>query len=203
VFSRFTHSIDSPDSPWVVVNKVRPLEPADYVPQDLAALTGPPGGAGQRMRAEAAEDFLAMEDALRDEGLSLRVSTAYRSFNFQSGIFNDYRNRWGLARAETFAARPGHSEHQTGLAVDVYTTEECRLRACFAQADAYVWLQDNAAAYGFIERYPEGETAVTGFDFEPWHWRWVGADLAQEMRRTGEHTLEEFFRLAPAPDYAD
>lgn len=200
---RPAHSLVDPASPWVVVNKARPLEPDDYVPADLTSLTGPSGGSSQRMTPDAADDFLALYAALDGEGLPLRVTTAYRSYNFQSSIFNDYLNTWGRQRAETFSARPGYSEHQTGYAVDVYTTEQCRLKACFADTDTYAWLEANAADYGFIERYPEGSSDITGYRHEPWHWRWVGQDLALEMKSAGERTMEEFFHLAPAPDYLD
>lgn len=201
--NRPDHSLDDPESPWVVVNKVRPLRPVEYVPENLTALAGVPGGANQRMTAEAAADFLALYEALSDEGLPLRVGTAYRSYNFQSGIFADYLQVWGREHTETLVARPGHSEHQSGYAVDVHTTAACRLKPCFADSDTYAWLRANAADYGFIERYPEGFEEITGYSFEPWHWRWVGQDLALELRAAPERTLEEFFGLPPAPDYRD
>ncbi len=200
-FPRDTHSLDNAASPWVVVNKQRPLDPVDFVPGELVTLTGVPGGGSQQMQAQAAADFLDMAAHASDDGFTLRVTTAYRSYNFQDGLYRRYLADWGRERAETFVARPGHSEHQTGLAVDVYDTEACRLKECFAESDTYAWLERHAANYGFIVRYPDGLQDVTGYRYEPWHLRWVGRELAFQMHLEGALTMEEFFDLPAAPDY--
>jgi D-alanyl-D-alanine carboxypeptidase len=129
------------------------------------------------------------------------VSTAYRSYGQQAGIFNEYVASDGVERAETFSARPGYSEHQTGLSLDVYDPAGCHLQRCYAETKSGEWLSEHAAEFGFIERYPEGESSVTGYKWEPWHWRYVGVELAEYMRDEQISTLEEVFGLPSAPDY--
>jgi len=202
-FSKHAFLLDTPASPWVVVNKRRPLEPQDYVPPELVELTELPGGGGQYLIPEAAEALRALHAAADAEGAGFRVSTAYRSYERQREIFADYVRRLGTAKAELAAARPGYSEHQTGRAVDIYTTAECRLKQCFADTPAGRFVAAHAHEHGFIVRYPEGKTDVTGYEYEPWHLRYVGVELATEMHVTGPYTMEEFFDLPPAPDYLD
>lgn len=186
-FDKSARSIDDPNSIWLVVNKLRPLNPADYAPADLVSL---PGG---QMRAESAAAFTVMADAAAAQGFSIIAASAYRSFAEQTAIY---------AGDDNLTARPGYSEHQTGLTVDIATpTGECRIYQCFGDMAEGVWLRDNAWQYGFLLRYPADKTAVTGYDFEPWHFRYIGVDLATEMHNTGITTLEEFFGLPPAPVY--
>lgn len=195
------YDLDSPDSVTVVVNKSRPLEPETYAPDDLMDLTAIPGGASQQLRAEAADALLALHRDAAAAGAGFSVSTAYRSYGFQESLFGDYADRRGVSAAETFSARPGYSEHQTGLGVDVYSSSACRLKRCFGEEDAGRWVADHGWEYGFVVRYPDGSEHVTGYIYEPWHLRYVGTDLAGEMRESGEATLEEFLGLDPAPDY--
>lgn len=193
------HSIDAPESIWVVVNKQRPLDPIDYEPSDLVG-TGVPGGG--ELAEEAALALRDMHAAAREDGAPFSVSTAYRSYNFQKGLFQQYVASDGVAAAERYSARAGYSEHQTGLSVDLFDPSEgCHLKRCFGTTDAGKWLYANAADYGFIERYPDGETDTTGYKWEPWHWRYVGVELAQYMRDEDISTLEEVFDLPPAPSY--
>ncbi len=193
------HSIDKPDSVWVVVNKRRALDPLEFEPKDLVG-TGVPGGG--ELTKEAAAALRKMYEAAAADGAPFRVSTAYRSYNFQKGLFQDYVRSDGVVAAERYSARPGYSEHQTGLSLDVLDPAEgCHLKRCFATTDAGKWLYKHAADYGFIERYPDGGTDVTGYKWEPWHWRYVGVELAQYMREEGIATLEEAFDLPAAPSY--
>lgn len=193
------HSIDDPGSIWVVVNKTRPLSPLTYEPGDLTG-TGIPGG--NQVTAETATHLRKMYAAAMDAGAPFAVSTAYRSYNFQKGLFAQYVASDGVAKAETFSARAGYSEHQTGLALDLYDVAAgCALKRCYAETKSGKWLVKHAADYGFIERYPEGASDVTGYKWEPWHWRYVGVDLAQYMRDQSIVTLEEVFGLPAAPDY--
>jgi len=193
------HSIDDPNSVWVVVNKQRPVDPKNFEPDDLTA-TGIPGG--NEVTRSAATALKRMYAAAADDGAGFGSSTAYRSYNFQKGLFQQYVNQSGVAKAETFSARPGYSEHQTGFALDLYDLDAgCAHTECFANTAAGKWLVKHAADYGFIERYPDGATKVTGYKWEPWHWRYVGVELAQYMRDQKIDTLEEVFGLPPAPDY--
>lgn len=202
-FDKSAHSVDDPSSQWIVANKIRPLEPLDFEPTDLEYLEGVPGGGDQQMRSEAAQALQDLYNDLDDAGLTLRVTTAYRSYGFQESLYNEYVSVWGLDSAESLVARPGYSEHQTGLSVDVFKSDACRLEECFADSDTYAWLESNAADYGYVVRYPDGKEDVTGYRFEPWHLRYVGVELATEMKETEVQTLEEFFDLPQAPAYED
>ena len=109
----------------------------------------------------------------------------------------------GQAGADLTSARPGHSEHQTGLAVDISAVPAtCALDQCFADTVQGKWLAKNAYKWGFVLRYPNKMTSITGYEFEPWHYRYVGVELATEMHTTGIKTLEQFFDLPAAPGYA-
>lgn len=189
------HSFDDPASPWVVVNKARPLDPQSWEPAELevveeAELVPQAAAALQRMIAAAGE-----------QELELRTGTGYRTYGYQEFIYADYVDEFGQDSADQFSARPGFSEHQTGWAVDLYSSEQCRLQECFAREPAGVWVTDHAHEYGFVIRYPRGEEEVTGYQFEPWHLRYVGPELATFMREQGISTLEHAFNLPAAPDY--
>lgn len=192
-FDRAARSIDDPASIWVVVNKLRPLEPQDYEPEDLVEVpveyTNEP-----LLRQEASDAVVAMFQAALDEaGLELASNSAYRSYSSQENVYDG---------DDLTTARPGYSEHQTGLTIDIGPISgECSLEECFGETPEGIWLRDNAWRFGFILRYPADQTAVTGYTFEPWHFRYVGTELAAEMRETGVPTLEQFFGLPPAPDY--
>ena len=194
-FDRAQLSIDDPASAWVVVNKARPLAPLDFAPADLVDI-----GGGRQLRAEAAQAMADMIAAAAAEGLTITVQSAYRSYDHQVGTFTQQVARFGEARAEVQVARPGHSEHQTGLAADV-GGGGCDIESCFATTAEGRWVAANGPRFGFVVRYPDGRQDVTGYKYEPWHVRYVGAALATELQRTGVPTLEEFFGLPAAPGY--
>jgi len=200
-FDTTQFSIDDPNSIWVVSNKQRPLNPMDFAPADLSIPVGVDNEFAQPLREPAARAVEQMVAAAAAEGIPLRIISAYRDVGTQNALYTRYVQRDGQAAADTYSARPGHSEHQTGLAVDFDDYGSCYLAACFADTPAGMWLAEYANDYGFIIRYPSGSENVTGFQFEPWHLRYVGKDLAQELKRTATPTLEEFFGLPPAPNY--
>ena len=111
--------------------------------------------------------------------------------------------KFGLVAGENLAARPGYSEHQTGLAADLGAVgqDACRIRVCFAQTPSGKWLAANAWQFGFILRYPDGQSATTGYQFEPWHYRYVGLDLSTKMHNAGATVLEKYFGLPAAATY--
>ncbi|WP_062136131.1 M15 family metallopeptidase [Demequina aestuarii] len=189
------HSLDDPASPWVVVNKSRAIDPLTWVPPELDSDGGAP------MVPEASLALAAMRAAAADAGVAISVGSGYRAYGSQRSIYSEYVSRWGRARADRFSARPGHSEHQSGFAVDVFGSLGCRLKACFADEPAGEWVVAHGHEYGFIVRYPPGAEEVTGYKHEPWHLRYVGVELATEMRERGIATMEEFFSLDPAPEY--
>jgi zinc D-Ala-D-Ala carboxypeptidase len=195
-FDRGLRSIDDPDSTWVVVDKLRPLQPLGYEPADLVDV-----GGGLLLRAEAAQAVAALRAEAAAAGLDVVVQSAYRSFEYQQGLFGSATARFGVAGAELRSARPGYSEHQTGLAVDV-GGGGCDIERCFGDTAEGRWVVANAHRSGFLVRYPAGSEQITGYQYEPWHLRYVGPELATEMHETGVATLEEFFGLPPAPGYA-
>ncbi|MEV8213327.1 M15 family metallopeptidase [Leifsonia sp. NPDC077715] len=193
-FDKAALSHDDPASPWVVVNKPRGLHPMTYAPDDLVY----PDVAyvnRQPMRQQTAAALVAMFQAgKREAGLEFSVQSAYRSYDSQTRVYDDDVARNGQAYADTDTARPGHSEHQTGLAVDISALPaRCSLDACFGQTPQGRWLAANAWRFGFLLRYPADKVAVTGFTYEPWHFRFIGVPLATELHTTGVSTLEEFF----------
>lgn len=208
-FDRTARSLDDPTSIWVVSNKLRPLQPVDYYPADLV-YPNIESTNGQPLRQETAEAAERMAAAAASAGAPLRLVSAFRSYDTQVSVYGSFVVNSGQAYADTTSARPGHSEHQTGLTADFdsaagtdpFGYDACMLDTCFADTPAGQWLAANAADYGFIERYPNGLEGITGFHYEPWHYRFVGVELAQEMRKEGVRTLEEFFGLPAAPDYA-
>lgn len=198
-----SYSIDSPDSPWVVVNKQRPLDPVDFAPDDVASVPGVRVLDGGGLRQEAADALAAMHTAADQAGVAFKVSSAYRDYARQGEIYAEYVAESGTADADMFSARQGHSEHQTGWSADLFDTEACRLKECFGTSESGRWVAKHASEYGFILRYPEGTAEVTGYQYEPWHVRYIGVELATQMREQHVDTLEEFFGLPPAPDYAE
>ena len=201
-FDKLAHPLDDPTSIWLVVNKTFPLVPKDWVPTDLTSMPGIPEGSDQQMRAEAAGALTTLYQAANAAGAGFRVSTAYRSYSFQKALYDPRARTRGVAVADTTTARPGFSEHQTGLAVDIYTTDACHLDQCFGATAAGKYVAEHAWEFGFVIRYPEGKEGVTGYIWEPWHLRYVGKDLSAAMHESGVTTLEEFFGLPAAPNYA-
>jgi D-alanyl-D-alanine carboxypeptidase len=199
-------SITDPKSTWIVVNKLRPLKPIKYVPTDLVApkfgtLNANPYGRKLRKEASTAAYRLAMAMYAEGKG-SLIIQSAYRSYAEQKTIHARQVERYGLKAGEALAARPGYSEHQTGWALDVSARGQgCQIRVCFGQTKAGLWLAQNAYKYGFIVRYPNNATPTTGYQYEPWHLRYVGKGLAKVMHDDKVLTLEKFFKLPAAPNY--
>lgn len=194
-FDKTKFSTDSPASIWIIANKKRPLNPIDYAPTDLVAV-----GGGQRLRSEAATKLQELMNAAKTEGLRISPLSGYRSYQTQVSVYNNEVETYGQAVADTQSARPGTSEHQTGLAIDV-GGGGCGIEDCFGNTAEGKWLAANAYKFGFIIRYVEGKQDITGYRAEPWHIRYIGVELATEMHEKGVQTLEEFFGLPAAPSY--
>lgn len=186
----------SPESLRCLVNKMRPFAQKDWAPSDLVDFEG------QQLRAEAAQAARTMMDAAKAEGVTLTVSSAYRSYAVQQQTYQHWVSVNGQKVADQLSARPGYSEHQTGLAIDFSSPEGCRLEECYEDTRAGRWLAKNAQNYGFILRFPKDQQAVTGYLFEPWHYRYLGKDLTARYAASGANTLEEFLGTGAAPDYA-
>lgn len=188
--------LDSADSPTVVVNKARPLDPVDHAPAALEPVDG------VQLRPEAAEAFEVLRADAAAAGHRLTVLSGYRSYERQQQVYDGWVRVHGQKGADRLSARPGHSEHQTGLAVDIgdAATPACDLGTCFGATPAGRWVADHAHEHGFVVRYPAGSEAVTGFAAEPWHLRWLGPEAAAEVRAAGG-VVETAFGLPSAPDY--
>ena len=166
------------DDPYlrILVDKNHPL-PEDYEPDDLMELSYKSYRAGitdvmmLRRKAEAALEEMAA--AARTSGLTLTVSSAYRSYEYQIGSFERWTARLGLEQAERVSARPGRSQHQLGLAVDFGSISNS-----FAETTVGKWIAANAAGFGFSLSYPRGYEDITGYGWESWHYRYVGRELA-------------------------
>ncbi len=176
---------DEANSITVVVNKKHKLQ-SDFTP----TLSSARGG---QMHPEAGNKLELLFVAAESNNLSPVVISSYRSYSKQEQVYGGYVQSNGQAQADTFSARPGHSEHQTGLAVDVGNSGgNCDLEICFGTTALGEWLKTNAHLYGFIVRYPEGKDGVTGYQYEPWHLRYVGVSTALAIYNSGK-TMDEYF----------
>jgi len=192
----------------VVVNKRRPLNPVTYVPANLVKPVFDTGAAsnpfGLSLAKPAAKAVKEMANAMKSAGAgTLILESTYRSYTDQVDIHSKDVAKFGLVQGENLAARPGYSEHQTGLAADLGAVgfDSCRIRVCFARTAPGMWLAANSWKYGFILRYPDGMTAITGYQFEPWHYRYVGVELSTAMHDAGFKTLERYLKVPDAPSY--
>lgn len=184
----------SPSSLWAMANKTRPL-PLEYAPVELRipdVPTRPDKSEAERsVRADVADPLKKMFAAASSDNHQLMIGSAYRTVALQQMYFNGYVASAGLAAANQYSAQPGQSEHQIGLSVDISTlSRECYLSECFTSTPDGEWLAAHAHEYGFALRYLKGKEAITGYNFEPWHYRYVGVDLATALRQSGL-TLEE------------
>lgn len=178
----------------LIVNKTYSL-PSNYAPS----------GANNKdvcvncLTTETMSAFNEMNTVAISEGINLEIRSGYRSYSNQSILYNNYVSRDGKAKADTFSARPGHSEHQTGLAFDACASNLSRdkcVNSSFDNTEPARWLDKNCYKFGFIIRYPNGKTNYTGYKYESWHLRYVGKDLAEKLYNNGDWiSLEEYFHL--------
>lgn len=162
----------------LIANKTYALPP-DYAPG---------------VNAEAEDAFYKMQAEAHDLGLTLYISSGYRSYDYQAGLYQRYVDRSGKAEADRYSARPGHSEHQTGLAFDLNTISDE-----FKDTDEGKWVAENCHKYGFIIRYPEDKESVTGYMYEPWHIRYLGRETATAVYESGL-CLEEYLGITSEYD---
>ncbi|NYD76917.1 M15 family metallopeptidase [Arthrobacter cupressi] len=198
------HSLSDPRSPWVVVNKHRPLTPRQFVPPDLVqpAVQLATSGESALLNSTTAAAAARLFAAAAAGGVTLTLASGYRSFQSQTATYSGYVSSRGQAAADTASARPGFSEHQTGWAFDIGDGGgACSFQPCFAEQPAAVWVKANAYKYGFVVRYPWMLHETTGYYYEPWHLRYIGAEAAGDMAKRGILTVEEYFGLEPAPGY--
>ncbi|WP_068783889.1 M15 family metallopeptidase [Paenibacillus phocaensis] len=189
-----------PQSVAVLINKQFAL-PDEYEPKDLVypdvRFTFKEKIEKRMMRKEAAAALEELFEGAEKDGIYLAGVSAYRSHRTQTALFNRYVEKDGEEVAKTYSAVPGHSEHETGLAIDVSGSDgKCAAESCFGDTKEAAWLADHATEYGFIIRYPEGKEEITGYKYEPWHLRYVGKEISADI---GERniTLEEYYDAVP------
>ena len=173
---------DMSDGYLIICNKYHKLKD-NYVP-NLVSLNGYGGG---QMEKVAASHFKEMVNAAKKDGVSIYNVSGYRSFSTQKSLYNNYVSRDGKAKADTYSARAGTSEHQTGLATDVNSVS-----TSFENTKAFQWINKNGYKYGFILRYPKGKEFITGYMYEPWHYRYVGEEVAKIIYEKNI-TYEEYY----------
>ena len=187
-----------------MVNKHRPLSPADYVPADLVQPNVPATVSGEAalLNSTTAAAAEAMFAAAGQEGVSITLASGYRSYSTQLTTYNGYVATRGQDDADTASARPGYSEHQTGWSFDIGDGGgACSFQPCFADQPAAAWVKANGHRFGFIVRYPWMFHPITGYYYEPWHLRYIGVEAATDMANRGINTLEEYFGVEAAPGY--
>ncbi|WP_404430612.1 D-alanyl-D-alanine carboxypeptidase family protein [Sutcliffiella horikoshii] len=188
--------VANPGAMNVMVNKFWSLpegyRPADLIKPNVPFSFGDENSDRSKLRAEAAESLEVMFNVAKSEGIELYARSGFRSYETQAAIFDNEVATFGYEQAALYVALPGTSEHQTGLAMDITAKSVgLELVEAFAGTVEGKWLADNAHHYGFILRYPKGKTNITGYAFEPWHFRYVGVDIAGEIYAKGL-TFEEY-----------
>lgn len=175
----------------ILCNKYNELE-SDYEPNDLVDISIKYyyGGA-KKIRTEVYDAFIKMWDAAYEEGIYLIIMTAYRDYDSQAKLYKNEEDYNGTTIADKKVARPGFSEYQTGLVLDIYSKNNTTSKS-FKGSDAYNWLQENSYKYGFILRYPDDKKKITGFPSDPAHYRYLGVDLATEIHDKGI-TFDEYY----------
>lgn len=181
--------VDNPSNILVLVNKNNKL-PEDFIPNDLQPINLACSNADKKLVGIVKEKFEQLCHDANLLGYRIVAVSAYRDYYYQKELYEKYVLEKGLEYADKCSARPGHSEHQTGLAVDVMGSNEDYDE--FEKSPEFEWMKDNAHNYGFILRYPENKEKITGFKYEPWHYRYVGEEVAKIIYEN-KLTLEEYY----------
>lgn len=188
---------------WVVVNKTRQFDPVDYWPADMMFPEGVRSLEGGSLRADASAALTAMVTRAREAGVGeIALLSGFRSYQSQMATYGRHVDARGVEGADLVSARPGYSEHQSGLSGDVVACAgPCGSLDDLALTAQGEWVAAHSWEFGWIVRYVDGATDVTGYLGEPWHLRYIGPELARAYHDGGWTSLEEFFGLPPAPGY--
>lgn len=197
-FSNINHThatsgtiVTNPTDTSLLVNKTYQL-PQDYVPENLVTPNVDFSGDSEQLRSVAAHALENMFTQANQDQIELRAASGYRSYDYQLDLYQGYVDEHGEDYANQISAKAGHSEHQTGLAIDVTSpAADYRLTKEFGDTEAGEWVREHASEFGFIIRYPKGKEDITGYTYEPWHLRYVGKDIAQYIMNNSL-TLEEY-----------
>lgn len=181
--------IKDPNSLHVLVNKYNYFDET-FIPGELTKINIKYAtNYNQQLRKDAVIAFEDMAKVAASDNIRIRAMSAYRTYNYQENLYNNYVKNHGEYQANLFSAKAGHSEHQSGLAVDVDNV--AKSYSSFASTKAYLWMKDNAHRFGFILRYPENKTHITGYSFEAWHYRYVGVETAKYIYEN-DLTFDEY-----------
>lgn len=180
---------DLADGNLILVNKYYYLDKS-FAPEDIVEVSNWYCYGENEIRKEVYEKFRSMyNDGLKDN-VKLIINSSYRTYDHQETLWNSYSNSKGEEWADSIAARPGYSEHQTGLTLDI-TSKDGKMDT-FDQSEEFKWLEKNAHKYGFILRYPKGKEEITGYSYESWHYRYVGEEIASKIKELGI-TYDEYY----------
>lgn len=174
----------------MLVNKYYALD-KDFVFDDLVDVSIQHCYGKQKMRKEVYDQFKKMFNDAKRQDLTIIINSSYRDYDYQDGLWNRYASAHDEAWADSYAARAGHSEHQTGLTMDV-TTYGVKEQEDFENTEEFAWMQENAHKYGFILRYPKTQENITGYSYESWHYRYVGIAIATQIHEEGI-TFDEYY----------
>lgn len=180
---------DASNDILMIASKIYTIK--EYIPEDLKEIPSEYIMQGNNyLRSEALNAYIEMADAAREEGQYFYVSTSYRSYSFQELLYNKYLLEDPMEVVDTYSSRPGYSDHQTGLTVDLrdYNKSFNDVK----DTAPFLWLKDNSYKYGFIMRYPEGKEDITRYEYEWWHFRYVGEDVAKEIY-DNQITFDEYY----------
>lgn len=184
-----TKKINNPDNLDVLVNKYNYLDKT-YEPKDLEIIDSKYSYGEKKLRKEARINFELMCKDAEKNGIYLKAGSTYRSYSYQLNLYNNYVKRDGKNEADTYSARAGYSEHQTGLAIDIMNNKELYIDEKDTKKE-YDWLINNSYKYGYILRYPKEKEHITGYMFEDWHFRYFGESIATELYNSNL-TYEEY-----------
>lgn len=174
---------------YILVNKYIQMKD-NYIPENLENLDTSYSRSGMKLVKSAKIALEKMIDKAKKDGYTIRVISSYRSYNYQVNLYNKYKEEDGEEKADTYSARPGFSEHQTGLCIDV---DDNKLNYTdFDKSSSFNWMQENAHNYGYILRYPEDKTDITGYTYESWHYRYVGQKIATYIKKHNI-TFDEYY----------
>lgn len=156
----------------------------DYIPKDLIEING------LKINKYAYNAYLKMKENMNKENLNIRIISAYRSYDYQENLYKSYLQKENQSIVDTYSARAGYSEHHTGLAIDIDNNKQNFNN--FYLTKEFLWMQNNAHKYGFILRYPKDKETITGYAYEPWHYRYVGEEISQYIKKHNS-TYEEYY----------
>ena len=174
----------------ILVNKFNYLN-NDFAPEDITPLDLSYSYANNSASKETSEAYKNMAIAAKQDNIHLMANSSYRTYERQEEIYKEFYYTKGISYADKYAARAGYSEHQTGLTIDIFTSGTSTT-SNFEESDAFKWLQENDYKYGFILRYPKGKEYLTGYNYESWHYRYLGVETATKVHNSGL-TYDEYY----------